>query len=164
MRSRTAALGSALFFLVAPCVVAGVVPWTLTRWRPGPYASPAAAVAGSALVCAGLPVLLEAFVRFARAGRGTPSPTHPPEHLVVSGAYRYVRNPMYVAVLAIIAGQALLLGRTQLWSYAAGCALFAHLFVVFYEEPTLRDQFGADYERYTLGVRRWWPRLRPWRS
>jgi hypothetical protein len=126
MRKSTAAVGSAVFFLLAPGVVAGLIPWWLTRWQvrePVPYWAPVR-VLGGILILAGLIALVRAFVRFVVEGLGTPAPVAAPEHLVVGGVYRYVRNPMYVAVLAAIVGQALLLGRLGLLLYAGapGCS------------------------------------------
>jgi hypothetical protein len=102
MRRRTAAVGSALFFLLAPGVVVGLIPWLLTRWQvrePLPYWAPMRVIGGILLV-AGLIVLVGAFVRFVVEGFGTPAPVAAPERLVVGGVYRHVGNPMYVAVLA----------------------------------------------------------------
>jgi protein-S-isoprenylcysteine O-methyltransferase Ste14 len=116
MRRPTAAVGSAVFFMLAPGVVVGLIPWLLTRWQarePLPYWAPMRMVGGILLV-AGLIALVQAFVRFVVEGVGTPAPVAAPERLVVGGVYRYVRNPMYVAVLAAIVGQALLLGRLGL--------------------------------------------------
>ena len=96
-------------------------------------------------------------------GLGTPVPVAAPERLVVGGVYRNVRNPMYVAILAVIVGQALLLGQLGLLLYAAGIWLITAAFVRFYEEPALRRRFGADYEAYRRAVPAWWPRLRPWK-
>ncbi|MDQ3792223.1 MAG: isoprenylcysteine carboxyl methyltransferase, partial [Actinomycetota bacterium] len=93
---------------------------------------------------------------------GTPAPVAAPERLVVGGVYRYVRNPMYVAVLTAIVGQALLLGRLVLLLYAAAAWLVVAAFVRLYEEPTLARRFGADYEVYRRAVPAWRPRLRPW--
>jgi protein-S-isoprenylcysteine O-methyltransferase Ste14 len=93
-------------------------------------------------------VLVGAFVRFVVEGLGTPAPIAAPERLVIGGAYRYVRNPMYVAVLAAIVGQALLLGQLGLLLYAAAAWVVVAVFVRFYEEPTLTQRFGADYEAY----------------
>jgi protein-S-isoprenylcysteine O-methyltransferase Ste14 len=101
-------------------------------------------------------------VRFFVEGFGTPAPVAAPERLVVGGVYRYVRNPMYVAVLAAIVGQALLLGRLELLLYAGAAWLVVAAFVRWYEEPTLARRFGADYEAYRRAVPAWWPRLRPW--
>src|ERR671916_2870500 len=117
MRRPTAAVGGALFSLLAPGVVMGPIPWLLTRWQvrePLPYWAPMR-VLGGVLLVAGLIVLVGAFVRFVVEGLGTPAPVAAPERLVVGGVYRYVRNPMYVAVLAVIVGQALLLGRLGLF-------------------------------------------------
>ena len=164
MRRPTAAVGSAVFFLVAPGVVVGLIPWLLTRWQarePLPYWAPMR-VLGGLLIVAGLIVLVQAFVRFVVEGFGTPAPVAAPERLVVGGAYRFVRNPMYVAVLAAIVGQALLLGQLGLLLYAAVAWLVVAVFVRFYEEPTLTRRFGADYEAYQRAVPAWWPRLHPW--
>ena len=165
MRRRTAALGSAVFFLLAPGAVAGLVPWLLTRgWQarePLPYWVPMRML-GGILVLAGVIALVGAFVRFVVEGLGTPAPVAAPERLVVGGVYRYVRNPMYVAVLAAIVGQALLLGRLVLLLYAGAAWLVVAAFVRWYEEPTLARRFGADYEAYRRAVPAWWPRLRPW--
>jgi protein-S-isoprenylcysteine O-methyltransferase Ste14 len=102
-------------------------------------------------------------VRFVREGRGTPAPVAPPEVLVVGGDYRYVRNPMYVAVVACVLGQALVLGSLALLGYAVVVWLGMAAFVRWYEEPTLRSQFGTDYEEYLGAVPAWIPRVRPWR-
>jgi len=159
-----AAAGSAAFFVLAPGVVAGLVPWWLTGWQvrqPLPYWAPLR-VAGAALVAAGTSVLVHAFVRFVVEGIGTPAPVAPTERLVVGGLYRYVRNPMYLAVVAAIIGQALALGQPALLWYAAAVGAATGAFVRWYEEPTLRRQFGAQYETYRRAVPAWWPRLRPW--
>jgi protein-S-isoprenylcysteine O-methyltransferase Ste14 len=119
-------------------------------------------VAGVILVAAGVAVLVYAFARFVVEGVGTPAPVAPTEHLVVGGLYRYVRNPMYVAVAGIIVGQALLLGQFVLVPYAAAFGVAVAAFVRWYEEPTLRRRFRAEYEAYCLAVPAWWPRWRPW--
>jgi protein-S-isoprenylcysteine O-methyltransferase Ste14 len=164
MRRGTAAAGSALFFALAPGVVAGLVPWWLTRWQPGamPLELPRR-IAGAILFAAGAVALVHAFARFALEGLGTPAPPAPPERLVVGGLYRHVRNPMYIAVLSAIAGQGLLLGRPVLLVYAAGVLVLFAAFVRFYEEPHLSRRFGAEYGAYRRAVPGWWPRLRPWR-
>jgi protein-S-isoprenylcysteine O-methyltransferase Ste14 len=164
MRRGMAAVGSSAFFVVAPGVVAGLVPWWLTGWRVResmPYAAPLRA-AGMVAVAAGGAVLVAAFVRFVREGAGTPAPPAPTEHLVVGGLYRYVRNPMYVAVVAVIAGQALVLGRPGLLLYALAVLAATASFVHWYEEPALADRYGARYEAYRREVPAWRPRLRPW--
>ena len=165
MRRPTAAVGSAVFFLVGPGVFVGLIPWLLTGWQvrePVPYWAPMR-VLGVILLVAGLIALIQAFVRFVVEGLGTPVPVAAPERLVVGGVYRYVRNPMYVAILAIVVGQALLLGQLGLLLYAAGIWVITAAFVRFYEEPALRRRFGADYEAYRRAVPAWWPRLRPWK-
>ena len=105
-----------------------------------------------------------AFVRFVVEGAGTPAPVAPTERLVVGGLYRYVRNPMYLAVLAAILGQAMLLARPVLVTYGvlAGAAMVA--FVLWYEQPALARRFGAQYAAYRAAVPGWWPRLHPWRG
>lgn len=161
MRSRWAAgAGSAVFFVVAPAMVGGVVPRWLSRWQMAPpfFGWPWLRALGVALIAAGALVVLESFARFVLRGGGTPAPVAPPDRLVVSGLYRYVRNPMYVGVFAAIVGQALLFGATSLLGYAACVALAFHLFVLGYEEPALRGQFGAQYDEYCRRVPRWWPR------
>ena len=159
-----AAVGSAVFFVLAPGVVAGVVPWWLTGWRA--RALPAwwlpLRVAGVVLVVAGAGVLVHAFARFVAEGLGTPAPVAPTRELVVGGLYRYVRNPMYLAVLAAIVGQALVLGQLVLLPYAAVVAAAFVAFVHGYEEPTLARQFGARYLADRQAVPGWWPRRHPW--
>jgi protein-S-isoprenylcysteine O-methyltransferase Ste14 len=119
-------------------------------------------VLGGMPLVAGLIAPVRGFVRCVVEGFGTPAPVAAPERLVVGGAYRYVRNPMYVAVLAAITGQALLLGRLGPLLYAGFAWLVVAAFVRWYEEPTLARRFGADYEAYRRAVPAWWPRLRPW--
>ena len=164
MRRVMAAAGSAVFFVLGPGLVVGLVPWWLTGWQvrqPRPSWA-LLRVAGAALIAAGAAVLVHAFVQFAREGVGTPAPVAPPERLVVGGLYRYVRNPMYLAVVATIIGQALALGQPVLLWYAAAVGATAGAFVRWYEEPTLRRRYGAHYEAYRRAVPAWWPRLRPW--
>lgn len=118
---------------------------------------------GGLLIIVGLPVLVHAFVRFVTEGRGTPAPIAPPSRLVVGGLYRRVRNPMYVAVGIVIAGQALLLGSRALGVYLALFCAAVATFVHGYEEPVLRERFGEEYDVYRRAVPAWRPRLRPWR-
>jgi protein-S-isoprenylcysteine O-methyltransferase Ste14 len=162
----SASFGSAVFFFVAPVVVAGVIPWWITRWRTEPsfLDAPVIRVVGATLVVFGLVVVADSFARFALEGIGTPAPPFPTRHLVVTGFYRRARNPMYVAVVAIILGQALLFASLGLLVYGAVTWLCTHVFVVGYEEPTLRNQFGREYEIYRANVPRWLPRIRPWRA
>ncbi|WP_051232249.1 methyltransferase family protein [Pseudonocardia asaccharolytica] len=150
---------------VGPSVFAGVIPWLLTRWRvrrPVPGGTPARAL-GALLVGGGAVVLASSFVRFVTEGVGTPAPMAPPEKLVVGGIYRHVRHPMYVAMGAAVAGQALLLGRPRLLLYPVIAAVPVATFVRLHEEPVLVRRFGAQYEEYRRNVPGWLPRLRPWR-
>ena len=159
-----AAAGSVVFFFAAPAVVAGLIPWLLTSWDArdlSPWWLPVR-VFGVALLIAGAVVLVHAFARFVVEGVGTPAPIAPTEHLVVGGLYRYVRNPMYLAVAAVIVGQALLLGRPVLLAYAGVFGVVVWAFVRAYEEPTLAQRFGEEYEAYRRAVPGWWPRRRPW--
>ena len=157
-RSRFRAVsGSVGFvFLGGPTIVAGLVPWLLTRWN-GEQGSAALKALGIAALLAGGALVIETTTRFALQGRGTPAPWAPPERFVVRGSYLFVRNPMYVGVLALIVGQALILGRGVLYLWAAAAWLIFHLFLLFEEEPGLRKRFGADYEDYCRRVRRWLP-------
>jgi protein-S-isoprenylcysteine O-methyltransferase Ste14 len=109
-------------------------------------------------------VLVHAFARFVNEGLGTPAPAAPTEHLVVGGLYRYVRNVMYIAVTTAIVGQALLLGQSVLLVYGALMWAVMAVFVKLYEEPTLADRYGAQYEEYRRAVPAWWPRLSGGRS
>jgi protein-S-isoprenylcysteine O-methyltransferase Ste14 len=164
IRKVIVVLGSALFLILAPGIVAGLVPWWLSQWRvQAPFFGfPPIRVIGILLITAGVLVLLESFVRFAVQGLGTPAIVYPPRHLVVTGFYRYVRNPMYVAVVSTILGEAIVSGSLILLGYASLVWLVSHLFVVCYEEPVLRKKFGAEYVRFCGNVPRWIPRLRPW--
>lgn len=166
MQRVGAVLGSALFFVVAPCVLAGLIPWSMTHWefRPAFFGLEGARWVGVLLIVVGLPGLVDSFARFALQGLGTPAPVAPTKNLVVTGLYRHVRNPIYVAVVAIILGQAMLFGDWRLLWYAALLWLFFHVFVLVYEEPTLEQTFGAQYEAYRANVRRWVPRVIPWRA
>jgi protein-S-isoprenylcysteine O-methyltransferase Ste14 len=158
-------LGSFLFFIAAPGMVAGWIPYAITGWRLAPPLAGVAAgrFAGAALVAVAVAALIECFARFALIGRGVPAPVAPTQTLVVSGLYRYCRNPMYIAVVTAILGQALIFGSVALLGYAAGMWLIFHLFVLAYEEPTLARQF-ANYPDYRRHVPRWIPRLRPWQK
>jgi protein-S-isoprenylcysteine O-methyltransferase Ste14 len=156
-----AALGSLVFLVVAPGVVAGLVPWLITDWSAHDWSFPVR-VLGGGLIVAGVAFLTAAFARFAVEGIGTPAPVAPTQRLVVGGAYRYVRNPMYLAVASIIVGQGLLLGQAILLLYASAFAAAVTAFVRGYEEPTLARRFGEQYEAYRRAVPRWRPRLTPW--
>src|SRR5271165_5539910 len=161
-----AVLGSAVFFVVAPCMLAGIVPWSITGWqlRPPFLGLELTRGIGAIMILAGVPGLVDAFARFALQGLGTPAPIAPPRNLVVTGLYRYVRNPIYVALVAIILGQAVLMGDWRLIVYGALLWLFFHVVVVVYEEPTLERTFGREYVAFRAAVPRWIPRMTPWRS
>lgn len=164
MRRTIAVLGSAIFLVIAPGTLALLIPWWISHWRfetPFVFWFPLRIV-GALLIAAGLPVLLDSFARFALQGLGTPAPVLPPQRLVVSGLYRHVRNPIYVALVAIIGGQGLLFGNLRLLGYSAAIWVFFHLAVLANEEPTLRAKFGPDYDRFCANVPRWIPRVGPW--
>jgi protein-S-isoprenylcysteine O-methyltransferase Ste14 len=161
-----AILGSLGFFLIGPGLEAGVGPWLLTggfEVGDGPDVV-VLRILGVVLIAGGLGVLVHAYARFALDGIGTPSPMAPPRELVVTGAYRHVRNPMYVATAAVVVGEGLLLRQPILLVAAAVyCAALA-LLGRRYEEPLLRRRFGPAYDAYRAAVPGWVPRLRPWRG
>lgn len=165
MPRRAAALASALFFLLGPGLEAGLGPWLLSggfaRGEDLP-AQPLWTVAGAVLIAGGLAVLARAFVAFVVDGHGSPTPAAPTGDLVVTGAYRHVRNPMYVATAAVIVGEGLLLARPVL--FAAAAAYLATLAAATrrWEEPALERRFGAPYDAYRRAVPGWWPRRRGW--
>jgi protein-S-isoprenylcysteine O-methyltransferase Ste14 len=166
-RLTTAAVGSAVFFVVAPGVVAGLVPWLISGWDVR-WPMTALAVAMTALGCAILAVavvvLVRNFVRFVVEGRGTPSPVMQTERLVVGGDYRFVRNPMYLAVISAILGQAMIFGSLSLLVYAVAVWAMMATFVRWYEEPLLLNRYREEYQHYRRGVRAWVPRLHPWQA
>ena len=164
MNRSAAILGSAVFLVIAPGTIAVLIPYWICRWHMAPplLGWSAIRVIGAVLIVTGLPLLLDSFARFAIQGLGTPAPVAPPRHLVVSGLYRYVRNPMYVAVSAMVFGQGLFFGSVQVLQYGLAVVVGFHLFVLLYEEPTLRGKFGSEYSNYCQHVRRWWPRMRAW--
>jgi protein-S-isoprenylcysteine O-methyltransferase Ste14 len=138
-------LGSAVFVLVGPALELVVGPWALTGLRTGedlPAAWPLRAL-GAALVVAGVAVLADAYVRFARDGLGTPSPLAPPRRLVVTGVYRLLRHPMYVATTAALIGEALFLRRAILLGAAAAYGATLAALARWWEEPLLRRRFGS---------------------
>src|SRR5262249_54183971 len=133
----------------------------LTGWRlatPAPWWDPVR-VLGLLLTIVGAAVLVSAFARFVMEGIGTPAPVAPTQHLVVGGLYRFVRNPMYIAVISAVVGQALFIGQLGLLMYVAVIGPLMVAFVRFIEEPMLRERFGAEYEDYCRVVPGWWPRL-----
>jgi protein-S-isoprenylcysteine O-methyltransferase Ste14 len=137
-------------------IVAGIVPWLLTRWEADEQPL-ALKILGGIVLAAGAVLVLETTARFAFQGRGTPAPWAPPERFVERGSYRFVRSPMYLGVLLLVVGQALLLGREILFAWAAVAWLIFELSLVTWEEPGLRRRFGASYDDYRRRVRRWIP-------
>src|SRR3954463_15242920 len=139
-----AVLGSAAFFVVAPCRGAGLFPWSITGWqlRPPFLGLELTRGIGAIMILAGVPGLVDAFARFALQGLGTPAPIAPTRNLVVTGLYRYVRNPIYVALVAVILGEAVLFGDQRLLLYGVLVWLAFHAFVMGYEEPELVRSFG----------------------
>ena len=157
-----ATLGTVVFVALVPGTVIVVVPRLLSGWSilPPLFAWAPVRWIGLVLLLLALPVFLDFLVGFVRRGHGTPAPIAPPERLVVSGGFRYVRNPGYIAVVSMVIGQGLFLGSKAVLAYAACLALGFHLFVVLYEEPALRGQFGEEYAAYCRRVPRWLPRVR----
>jgi protein-S-isoprenylcysteine O-methyltransferase Ste14 len=160
MRKLRATLGSAAFFVIAPGIVAGVVPWYLSDgWaRHDIAARPLLVVAGAALVLSGAAALIGTFALYVIDGTGTPAPIAPTNALVVRGLNRFVRNPMYLAVVAIVVGQALMLAQPVLFAYAAIVFGLMAAFARWYEEPVLRDRYGIQYDAYCARVPAWIPR------
>jgi len=157
-------LGAVAFLFLAPGVMAGLVPWLITGWDGSPSGVDAPDALGAVLAVVGALVVVACFARFAHEGRGTPAPVVPTERLVVGGIYRYVRNPMYLGVGAAIAGQAVAFRSVSLLVWLGVFTVAVVAFTRGYEEPTLREQFGADYDAYAGAVPGWWPRLRPWQG
>lgn len=124
-----------------------------------PPAMGARQVVGIVVVTAGAALALWSVVTFAFVGRGTPAPFDPPRRLVVQGPYRVVRNPMYIGAALALGGAALFYQSFPLLGYTVLFSLITHLFVLWYEEPTLRRTFGNEYDGYCERVRRWWPRV-----
>jgi protein-S-isoprenylcysteine O-methyltransferase Ste14 len=137
-------------------IVAGIVPWLLTRWDADPQPV-ALRVLGVGLLLAGGALVAETTARFALQGRGTPAPWAPPERFVERGSYRFVRSPMYLGVILLILGQALLLGREILFAWAVVAWLIFEVSLVTWEEPGLRRRFGDSYDDYRRRVKRWIP-------
>jgi protein-S-isoprenylcysteine O-methyltransferase Ste14 len=163
MKRASAIFGSAIFLVVAPGTLAIYLPWAVTHWRFAPplFGVFSFRIIGGLMIAGGLPILLDSFARFAIQGLGTPAPVAPPQRLVVTGLYRWVRNPMYVAVSLLIFGQGLLFGSARLLQYGLILWLAFFAFVVLYEEPMLLQKFGKEYEEFCVQVPRWIPRLKP---
>lgn len=152
-------LNTLLFTILVPAAVAGWVPWRL-RGHAQPGSNLLLLSLSTWLIAIGVAIYLHtAFWGFALRGHGTPAPIVPTQKLVVEGLHRYIRNPMYLGVLLIVLGQALLFHSITLLRYAAGFWLAAHVFVLLYEEPTLERKFGDEYRHYKQHVPRWIPRF-----
>jgi len=164
MGKLEAYIGSAAFFLIAPGTIAGLIPWLITHWHVEEGTSLTSLIIGAVMTAAGAAMLIECFARFARTGGGTPAPVAPTQRLVVTGLYRYVRNPMYVGVLLAIFGQMLLFSSAAMLAYGVAIWTGFHLFVVFFEEHRLQRKFPDEYPDYFTHVPRWFPRLTPWRG
>ena len=156
-----AAVGTALVFLAGQGGAVVLLPYAFTHWQPGTPPWPVVVRAiGVALIAIGGIMVLTGFVRFATEGIGIPFPAEPTSRqLTIGGPYRYVRNPLYLAIVMAITGQALLFSRPVLLAYAAVLLAAFVAFVHWYEEPTLAKRFGEQYEAYRKQVPGWWPRL-----
>ena len=152
-------LKSLLFLIVAPGMVAGYIPLALLRKGSSVDTGVLSYLAFPFWLMGGI-ILLWSFWNFLHEGRGTPAPIDPPKELVAAGFYRYVRNPMYVGVLAMIMGHFLWFGYWYLLIYAMLVFAAFHIFVTYYEEPTLKRNFGMAYDDYCKRVPRWMPRFR----
>jgi protein-S-isoprenylcysteine O-methyltransferase Ste14 len=160
-RSAGLALRNLLWTVLLPGVIAGYVPWRYFGLGQARIdVSSATDLLGVFGVGAGLALLAACIVEFARSGRGTLSPVDPPRRLVVSGLYRYVRNPMYLSVTIILLGEILIVQSRALAAYLVIWFGVVNLFVMGYEEPTLRRTFGEEYDEYTREVGRWIPTVR----
>jgi protein-S-isoprenylcysteine O-methyltransferase Ste14 len=154
------ALKTLLFTILVPGMVGGLLPWLLAHGtgEPTPPQSPAWLVAGLLPLALGVGLYLWCAGAFTFIGKGTPAPIDAPKTLVIRGPYRWVRNPMYLAVLLVILGQALLFRSLLLVGYALLFWVVVHTFVIGVEEPSLRGKFGSDYDTYLHRVPRWIPR------
>jgi protein-S-isoprenylcysteine O-methyltransferase Ste14 len=153
------ALKNLLFTVLVPGTVAGYLPYRMVRGQPA-AASPALLAAATLLFALGLAGYLWCVLGFAVVGRGTPAPIDAPRRLVVVGLHRLVRNPMYLSVLTVIAGWAVLYRSARVAAYLGAVALLFHLVVLVYEEPALARRFGGEYDAYRRSVNRWLPRRR----
>jgi len=152
-------LKTLMFTVLVPGTVAGVVPWLLLSWSAEAVSfTPSVWMVGLFPLLLGVGLYFWCAGAFTFIGKGTPAPIDAPKFLVREGPYQWVRNPMYLAVLSTILGEALLFHSLRLFGYALLVGVVVHLFVVFVEEPSLRHQFGESYETYLRTVPRWLPR------
>ena len=154
------ALKSIIFFILAPGMVAGYIPFALLRIGSQAQSGFLSYLAFPLWVT-GIATLIWCFWDFVQKGKGTPAPIDPPKELVVSGLYNYVRNPMYVGIILILIGHFVWFGFWSLVAYAVIVFIAFSTFVIFYEEPNLKKRFGAAYEEYCQRVPRWIPRIKP---
>jgi protein-S-isoprenylcysteine O-methyltransferase Ste14 len=153
------ALKTLIFSILVPGSVAGAIPWLLLQGSGGAALQlPSIWVLGFLPLLLGVGLYLWCAGAFTLVGKGTPAPIDAPKVLVIQGPYQWVRNPMYLAVLLVVIGEAILFRSFPLVEYALLVWLIVHLFVVFVEEPSLRRQFGDSYETYLREVPRWFPR------
>lgn len=153
------ALKTLIFTVLVPGTVAGIVPWLLLQSSEEAVMSlPSIWLIGLLPLLIGVILYFWCAGAFTFIGKGTPAPIDAPVFLVRAGPYQWTRNPMYLAVLSTILGEAILFHSLLLVGYALLVAMMVHLFVVFYEEPSLRHQFGESYEMYLRMVPRWLPR------
>lgn len=152
-------LKTIIFTFIVPGTVTVFVPYWLlsSRSAPPPVQPGIFRYFGWLPIFIGAAIYIWCAWDFTFAGRGTPAPIDPPKELVVRGLYRYVRNPMYVGILSILFGEALLLASWRLFIYTAVAFIIFFLVVVLYEEPILRQKFGESYRRYCKNVSRWIP-------
>ena len=162
---RRSVVVSLLFTLFGgPAMVLVLLPWLITRFRLPLHPQPAQTMAAVLLIAIGLIPLFESIIRFVVEGRGTLMPAVPTERLIVTGLYRYVRNPMYIGVITTLAGEALLFRSRHLLESALIVWSIMHLFVCLYEEPSLTRSWRDAYLSYKSSVPRWFPRMSPWRG
>ena len=164
MNRQNTALANTIFFVIAPGLVAWLIPWLITDWSApdtSPYFIGLLVGLGGLLIGGGLLLLIDSFMRFVSEGNGTPMPWMPTDKVIARGAYRFLRNPMYVGIIVIVLGQAILFANGWLVAYAAFVWLLFHLLVTLIEEPGLGRSFGAAYAAYIAAVPRWFPRVPP---
>jgi protein-S-isoprenylcysteine O-methyltransferase Ste14 len=158
-RALAPVLKTIVFTIFVPGTVGVLGPW----WIAGGFHRPGAGLLawlGIALIAVGAAIYFRCAWEFAVRGLGTPAPIAPTKFLVTTALHRHVRNPMYIGVALVIFGEAVLFRSLHIAEYGVAMLLTAHIFVVFYEEPTLRRQFGEEYENYRRNVPRWIPKLR----
>lgn len=152
-------LQTILFTILVPGTVTVLIPFLLSEGLPRPGRGPIMWV-GALIFLVGAAIYFRCAWEFAVRGLGTPAPIAPTKFLVTTALHRYVRNPMYIGVFMVLLGEAVTFRSVVLLGYAAFFCVPVQLFVVFYEEPTLRRQFGGSYEEYRRSVPRWIPKFK----